>query len=804
MEQLGRANSDSIIKACLDSVPERDGAISRVLIFAQSEIPPLKLEWIQWAASHGITITVVLDRHATSSSLFLGAQEAASQLGGSIEEHGSGNRLLNNLFSREDHEGPDVQVQVASAADPLAEAEWAIRGCLAKPESSAIYARDLQAYAPLIEAAAKRLNVPVRIHRRVPLLTNSFARLTLAALEFSCSRDVRTLRVTANSSYLRLDGQRQALIHEGLREAYRMRSLQWDVLNDWATAHADAFPWLPLLLDWRRKAKGGPYTWREWLSLLSELVRADERIPWSTSAMEGDRRMRDRDTRARNRIEQLIGDYVSVQHSVGPGLVNLNEVVAVCRDLMNSSDVSIPANDMGVLVTNHAESIGSADTLFVLGMLEGIFPRRRSEDPILTDAERQEISQLRPDKPRLRTSHDKAQEERDEFYRVCAAAANRLVFSYPAADDERDNIPAFYLDEVQRCVRPEAFSKVEHSRSELAPPLIACDCEADIKLRTALDAPRELPPAVELLTVEAKDALIPDGDATFSPSELRDALQCPFRYVARDRLKLKPKRHTARWASLQRLPQAAKMATQSSAADTERALELALESALDEMVSDIPDWELQLLRTGGRRLIQEWVRREMRSRERWPKDEESVKTNVYFGAGLNDMMPKRLARLSGVVPAVSEMQGYRVGHLYVSRAPDNRELSDTDKLYYGLHFLSLYEKGTEPALEIETMAGERQMLLLSRKPKPFLPSEQPHIKAVDLATIDDPVLWKESFYRSVTKLLEEAMRNIRSGSVEPKRGEHCTWCDYGELCRRSALFSETDSPFGEDEVLDGD
>ncbi len=96
------------------------------------------------------------------------------------------------------------------------------------------------------------------------------------------------------------------------------------------------------------------------------------------------------------------------------------------------------------------------------------------------------------------------------------------------------------------------------------------------------------------------------------------------------------------------------------------------------------------------------------------------------------------------------------------------------------------------------------MLLLSRKQRPFLASEQPHIKTVDLATIDDPVLWKESFYGGVIKLLEVAVRHIRSGSVEPIRGEHCTWCDYGELCRRSALFAETDSPFGEDEVLDGD
>jgi hypothetical protein len=145
-----------------------------------------------------------------------------------------------------------------------------------------------------------------------------------------------------------------------------------------------------------------------------------------------------------------------------------------------------------------------------------------------------------------------------------------------------------------------------------------------------------------------------------------------------------------------------------------------------------------------------------------------------------------------------------VGHLYVSKAPDGRELEETEKLYYGLHFLGLHQQGYEPALEIETMSGERQLMLLNRKPRPALSSIQPHLKTVDLATIDDPALWKRTFYDQVTELLRRAVLKINSGSVEPIKGDHCDWCDYGELCRRSARFSEDDSPFGSDEVMDID
>ncbi|HSI74078.1 MAG TPA: hypothetical protein VK934_12950, partial [Fimbriimonas sp.] len=42
MEALGRTTSDQLVKASLDAVPETDGEITRILLFAQGEIPPLK------------------------------------------------------------------------------------------------------------------------------------------------------------------------------------------------------------------------------------------------------------------------------------------------------------------------------------------------------------------------------------------------------------------------------------------------------------------------------------------------------------------------------------------------------------------------------------------------------------------------------------------------------------------------------------------------------------------------------------------------------------------------------------------
>ena len=38
----------------------------------------------------------------------------------------------------------------------------------------------------------------------------------------------------------------------------------------------------------------------------------------------------------------------------------------------------------------------------------------------------------------------------------------------------------------------------------------------------------------------------------------------------------------------------------------------------------------------------------------------------------------------------------------------------------------------------------------------------------------------------------------RAGDMRPTPGDACDACGFGELCRRSRLFGEEDSPFGAD------
>lgn len=798
---LGRQTHTAQLRASLDCMPERDGGFERLLVIGGNEECPLRVRWLQWLAAQGTEVTIIYDRHAGDAPLFAGASRAIEHLGVKPIAPGTGNILTLNLFADQPVGGAGIGVEIMSSADPLAEAEWALRGCLEeeRPDLAAIYVRDLESYAPLIESASKRLGVPIRMARRAPLLTNSFARLTLSALEFLASRDVRTLAPIVKSSYLGLKGIDQTRVISRLREAYGQRERQWDVLYAWAKGEeGKEYPWLGELLDWRHKALGARFSLREWKPLLDELINHKE-IPWSIRRENGGA-MTDRDLRARNQMERLLTNHVSVDAVTRESSASLGEVVALCRRLWEDADVSVPSAEYGVLVTDSIDSLTDAERLHVLGMLEGVFPRRRSEEPILTDAERAEISALRPSEPRLLDSHDRAQTERDTFYRVCASARRKLVCSYPLTDDQRDNIPAFYLSEVSRAVTE--VTKIDLKRLELAPIAQACVTDADRKLREAVEGPREYPPELELSSEIARAVLRPAEDHRFTPHELRDALQCPFQYAIRHRIRVPVRRRQNRWQSLRKLPQAAGLIAQPNLKAAESALIQALDAELDTLYADVSEWEMQLLRAGGQRLIRDWLRREFRARETWAKDPTSVRSNVNFGEpGLRDTMPGNVP-VDGQVAAVSKFQGYSVAHLYGSSPRDAKNLTEVETLYYGLFFLALHEPGREGALEIESMTGKRELLLLSRQGGVVVGHVQDGLSVVDLSKADDPAVSRRVFFEDVKRALKRAVERVRDARIDAMKGDHCDWCDYGELCRRSRAFGEEDSPFGRDVVFD--
>jgi hypothetical protein len=784
---------------CLASKPEPDVTFPRCLIFLDGELAPKHVDWIRWAVSVGGHITIVAESSPSTDGLFPTARLAERFLETPGELTGDASPLVSSLFAGTIATDPGREVDRFQAADPLAEVEWALRRCLEHVQGRdfhrlGIFVRNLEEYGPLIEAAATRLELPIRLARRAKLVSNGFIRALIAVLESLCSPDVRRLQILARSSYFLFPNALRKPFSEALTTAFRDGEQAWSKLDVWAEEQKEALPWLPAVLAWRREAVTKPTNLVSWRERVGELGKM---FPAITASQ-----ISERDLRAKNSLERALGARATFLEKTE---MRFEEALVDLKQAAEESDFTLPPAAYGLQVSDAPNGFATIDHLFVLGMLEGVFPRRRSESPILTDADRQEISERRNLMFPLPNSFEAARRERDAFVSLCAVPSKGLTFSHPETTDDRDNIEAFYLEEVKRALGG-ALPHLSYPRSLIAPASDDCRSARDKALRTALDAPPLKPGAPQDLGSDLRDRLLALVPERLEPRDLRTALECPFRHFAQETLRLYPDRDRRRWYQLRQLPQETHLIRQPNPGAAIEVLRSQLESELEQMRPHVPESEWQLLKQGGERLIQDWVKREFRAREIWSKEPGSVLPNVQFGAPtLRDELP-RVGKLAGTVAGTSRMGPYKVIHMVESNTPSQDKasllgLKDRDALYYGLHLMAGFEKGGAGlALEVESMAGRKMLLLPRLDEPPIVGDVESGLEVVDLAGKGDAPVTREVFFERVKDLLGQAAKAIREVDVHATNGDHCTFCDHGELCRQSAEFGESDSPFeGEDE-----
>lgn len=141
---------------------------------------------------------------------------------------------------------------------------------------------------------------------------------------------------------------------------------------------------------------------------------------------------------------------------------------------------SRPDAHLGVRVLDAMEARGeSFKVLFLVGLQEGVFPRTIREDPLLRDAARRALS----DTGGYWISEKQAghEEEKLLFWLTAASASDRLYCSYPRSDENgRARIPSAFLLELCRAAGVSLGASSEHvprqpaarlSQEELSPYL---------------------------------------------------------------------------------------------------------------------------------------------------------------------------------------------------------------------------------------------------------------------------------------------------------------------------------------------
>jgi len=168
---------------------------------------------------------------------------------------------------------------------------------------------------------------------------------------------------------------------------------------------------------------------------------------------------------------------------VGPA--SLYEVYDVLSERLGSLRADPPVRRYGLVFVGSIEEARGRrfDVVFVPGLAEGLFPRRALEDPLLLDEHRKPLA------AGLLTQPERVAAERLLLRSAAAAAADRLIVSYPRMDvtQSRPRVPSFYALEVIRAAEGRLPSLREFEKRAARAASSRLDWPAPANPRDAID-----------------------------------------------------------------------------------------------------------------------------------------------------------------------------------------------------------------------------------------------------------------------------------------------------------------------------
>lgn len=493
----------------------------------------------------------------------------------------------------------------------------------------------------------------------------------------------------------------------------------------------------------------------------------------------------------------------------------------------------------------------------VMGLTERVFPRRITEDPFLRDEERAALwtvggIELEPQKLR-------ADDERFLFYLAITAPSDRLILSYPRADDESDTLPSFYLDEVRAALqggrsKEEAplLRLVSRTLADVAPRhdeavtpadrlLAACadlfdpagaegpgsvalaqaarahlrEClgheEGDGLVR-AVVASRLKPPLPRLEALELRAAFAAHRDV-FTAGELEAFGRCPFQYLLRHVLHLRPEPDATDPQVQENLLRAVlrrgfrrQMAAGAEGEPLKQTLHGQLDRTLSETPLDLSPHRLSMTR----RLLADALGGVTKREERFAPQFGMQPAYIHLAFGTQDggaaLDPASRAEplllhpedggspvaVRGVMDRVDlDASGHKalILEFMLGRPPEFAAMEQGISLKLPLHLLALERIwGLEGAAACHDSARETGRRRFFRTEHVGLKQFGPVLPLEEGRSVTPQN--REQF----TKLSKTAeatairlARAIAAGGVEATPGEHCRLCPYTDVCRTTAL-----------------
>ena len=327
-------------------------------------------------------------------------------------------------------------VEIVEAASPRAEILEIARRILESERplhEHGIVVRTLEQYESVLQEVFDTLRIPFRVWEHGRLIDHGVSKHILQWLRIIDRRFPAEQALAALASPLTPTGSayerdafdfaaRDLLPGDGL-----------DFLQGAAARFAGPRRFLKALEpveNWHRKRFGAPRWHRECLALLPQLQELP--VPADGESFERTRAWREA-IQARVKIPDALQEVTTLPEFQGRHRISLGTFVEALEDVMRSNLVPVPDHRFEVVhVLPILESRQwSIPVVFVCGLAEGWFPKYFTEDFLFDDADRQ---QLRSRGIRVRTSADRAEDERFLYRIATTRASEQLVCSYPRSD----------------------------------------------------------------------------------------------------------------------------------------------------------------------------------------------------------------------------------------------------------------------------------------------------------------------------------------------------------------------------------
>jgi hypothetical protein len=780
LERRSHCTLSDRIEALVGAATARTFEVSNVLWLPERDWTSLRLALLEWMLRSGIQMELVCEVHRGNPEFFSATNSLREAFPGAevrcietLPTPGSA------LFSQAKDEGATGELTILEASDDFIETEWALHECRRRIREDGfdardivLFARSLETYGPLLRAAADREGLPLTMDYGEPLTAHPFARYVLRALTSMLRNDVGGVVALIRSAYGQVPATERDAVEKGIRGLAAEPDL-WKAVG--TAAQAGALPdWLAAVANWRRIALGGDRKPADWMRGIDQLIAS---TPWLTASNAREEAAKDRMVRSLHIALLALDPHAAF---------SLGEFVAFAERTWAAADYRVRTQG-GVRVVSDPSAIGEARAVIAVGIIEGRFPSRRAEDPVLLDRDREAL--LRIDSTwRLADSYARAIEDDRDFYRLLCSCGD-LTLCFPSSVGENPQERAAYLWDIAEF--PGVRQEKRSFSSRFPKPE---DCATEREMMASII--RHGNPGFEV-----KDAITQRLDnlrgayLESQNNELRDDIlraklgvvpqplrmahlrsldQCPFQYFVRHRLGVRSRKGDPMNGVIVNAIRRANFFADNEM-DFADSLLKGLESELLSLQGVLNEHEVQVIRCSAPSTLRQFAKVEMNARRQWqltpfqvaPEDGATgLRRDGKFGGASVTLSPAidvlyKRGDTGDIVPM-------RIGW----ESEENQTKQES-------HLLMLMHPGEAKYAMFDSYNHSRRTLYCRRTDERRERLEFKGNLAVDIGPKQIRELRQE-----VNKWMIELMEKAKAGNPAAKpHSKWCPRCDLGSFCR---------------------